>query len=149
MNRNCYLTGVFYALTILLLSQRVSSTACSTWTSTHYRTYTIQGVDYNCEITIAICRGGCSATSTYKVHVKDDNVDPRSKCSVNAYQCVSVGTNVIEVPLENCLYESNGTAVPETFSAVAYEHEPIDCNCESKISDPISATDCMDTFIYD
>lgn len=149
MKKRGYLAGLVFVFTILGVSQKASSSACALYTTMHYGSdFTIDGTEYTCDYTIDICKGGCSSSLTYDVHVQDSSVDPKSKCSGNVYQCVSTGTNVVQVPLQNCVYKSDQTAVPSGFSAYTYRHEPVGCNCQQVLSDPISSTECTDNLNY-
>ena len=145
MNKNCYLTGVIYALTLLLLSERASSCAPTDWTE-EGASFTINNVDYFCDYDIKVCRGGCTATTTYTVHVLDTSVNPRSKCSVSVNQCVSQAEDIKEVALQNCVYAINNTAV--TLSYNIWRYEPTLCNCQLIVSDPVSGASCQDEFTY-
>ena len=147
-NKNCYLIGVILTFTLLLLRQNASS--CSTFTTVMYGgVYTFDNVNYTCDYTVDICRGGCSSTMTYEVHIQESNVNPRSKCKVDASQCVSVGINTREIDLENCHFTSNGSQVSASFSETIWRNEPTGCNCASQITGSQSASECMENFIRD
>lgn len=151
MNKNClaYLIGVIFTFTLLFLWQNASA-SCTTRRRTVYDViHVIDGVSYTCSFEVDICKGGCSATMTYDVHVQDLTKNPRRKCSVDAHQCVSVGINYREVTLEDCYFTVNGTQVPQSLTLKEYKAEPTGCNCAVKISGSQSEDECMTNFIYD